>query len=348
MHKSVGVLSDRWYLHREAILRIAGVVMLIVAAAVVIAGAGASPAILLRNLAAPVIGVATVAYLVRRWYWYDEGARWDRLSPESIAIAGALSVVLAVIAGAPASGSPDRASIESAITRAFTTSDPANCAEVYTQKLMDQTHIGNGAVAEADCREDEADPDTSSEADSVSISTLALHEATATATVSVVGGALDRSVITVRLVTDQGEWKLDEMLDVDLDRAAFDAAMAARGREEGLSAEEADCAVAQFHREVRMAELERAAVTGVEPSGPDWGIGCFTTPTLRSMLIEKSREAAEGLPATAVDCLADRLGDLPASRLRAMFDDANQASTEALMRSIMERCLASTQSASPS
>jgi hypothetical protein len=355
----MGLLTDLWYLHREAILRIAGACMLIAAAAVVIATArgavggyevGATAGLVLRTIAVPVVGVGVVGYLVRRWYWYEDEASWRELTPESIAVAGSISLALALFGGWGAAQADDSDLIESAITRTFMESDPALCDEVYTQALIDQMHIGTGVVAQADCREDEAEPNPpGTDPDSVSISGLAIQGGEATATVAVLGGALDQARFRLQLVNDEGNWKLDRLLHVDLDRAAFDRGLADRMRAEGLNAEEVSCAVRQYHEETTLGELEKAVVTGVPTSDPDWDVSCFTVDTLKTKLIEGSREAVRerGFPDDATRCLMDELRGLSARRLRFIYKDPHGDAVQAMIRQLMERCLAAAEASSP-
>ena len=355
----MGLLADLWYLHREAILRIAGVCMLIAAGVVVIAGArgsadgayeaGATAGVVFRNLAVPLVVAAVAGYLVRRWYWYDESASWRELTPESVAIAGALSLALAVIGGGAASESTDSELIETAITRGFMTGDPANCDEVYTLEFVEQTHLGTGVVAMADCREDEAEPNPrGTDPDGVEITGLQINGDRATARVTVLGGALNQAKIELGVVTEEGTWKLDRMRDVDLDRPAYDRAFAAAVRREGMSRDEARCVVDQFHRDFRMAELERSAVSGVQMPDPEWSVGCFATSTLRQQLLDRSREAmgAHDAPAPVVDCLLGELRDLPPARIRAIAEDRD-GEGEAAMRDLTAACLAAAESSSP-
>jgi hypothetical protein len=352
----VGFLADLWYLHREAILRVAGVCLLIAAAFVVIAGApgavaepyelGQTAGVLFRNLAIPLIAVATVAYAIQRWYWYDDDASWGRLSPESVAVAGALSLALAVIGGAPGADRSDRELIEATITRGMTTSDPANCDEIYMQALMDQVNFGTGVVAQADCREDEADDDEGAAADSVAISGLAIDDAQARATALLIGGVLDQTTLRLRLVNEQGTWKLDRLLDVDLDRAAFDAAFTTGLMEQGFSEAEASCAIGKFHQRYKLAEIERSAIRGVPGPDQDWGVSCFETSTLRAKLIEVVRESGREreIPADALDCVDDELRALSPEVIRRVYAEPDSDATKGLMHDITGGCMAASAS----
>ena len=105
----MSLVLDLWYLHRESLLYAAGAALLAAAALLVLVGAS-EPSVtvagdIFRNFALPVIGAAVLTYAVRRWYWLDEDASWRELTPEGVAVAGALSVCMALFLGTPVSGS---------------------------------------------------------------------------------------------------------------------------------------------------------------------------------------------------------------------------------------------------
>ena len=107
----MGVIFDVWDLHRERILQIGGILLCVLAAALVVADGigqdrdsyetGSLLGTVTRNFIVPVLLATLSVYAVRRFYWYEEEASWKQVTPEAWAIAGVLSVVLAVALGAP-------------------------------------------------------------------------------------------------------------------------------------------------------------------------------------------------------------------------------------------------------
>jgi hypothetical protein len=110
MGPAVAAIADLWYIHRESILAGVGVCLLVVAAAAVTTGTDSASTqelatVVLRTLAVPVVLVVAVTYVLGRWYWFDEDASWRELTPEGLAVAGALSVCMAIALGGPAADS---------------------------------------------------------------------------------------------------------------------------------------------------------------------------------------------------------------------------------------------------
>jgi hypothetical protein len=233
----------------------------------------------------------------------------------------ALGAVLVVNLARHDPTADDRAMIEQAITEVFVESDPANCTKFRTQEFVDRMHFGTGNVALADCEKDEADPSEYGP-DSVSITDVGIENDGATAEVAIHGGALDRMAFDIALIEETGSWKLDRIVGVDIDRAALDHASAEAYASEGdMTREEADCYVATYRDAITTRELERSIVTGDEPADPEFPTDCFETETLRSMLIDKTREGGEerGASAAAIACVETTLRSLPSARIRAAF-----------------------------
>jgi hypothetical protein len=106
------MLIDLWHIHRDVLLRVAGVVLLIGSAALIAAqGPGAESGYelgktigtIFRNAVLGLVAGATVIYLVDRFYWRDDSASWTTLTPGAVALGGVAALLLAVAAGPPKS-----------------------------------------------------------------------------------------------------------------------------------------------------------------------------------------------------------------------------------------------------
>lgn len=107
----MGAIIDLWHLHRDRILQGGGILLCVLAVALVLADGigterdGYETGKLLgtatRNVVLAVIVATLGVYAVRRYYWHEDGASWKQITPEASAIAGVLAVILAVALGAP-------------------------------------------------------------------------------------------------------------------------------------------------------------------------------------------------------------------------------------------------------
>jgi hypothetical protein len=150
----------------------------------------------------------------------------------------------------PACGGDDGGSDEDEITDVIETSvtsdDPETCTTLATQEFVEQTTFEVGEAAIAQCEEDARD--TSDDPDSAQVSDVSVDGEDATADVAFVGGPLDGSTVSVALVKDGDDWKLNEITDIpEFDFEAFQAAFTAELSAEGdLPPELADCIVQAF------------------------------------------------------------------------------------------------------
>lgn len=142
-------------------------------------------------------------------------------------------------------GSDDEAQITEAIERSATSGDPAACTDAQTQRFTEQVSGGEtGEAAVTQCEEDAAD----TVADEVEVENLEVDGDAATADVAITGSVFDGQTLSVALVQEGDQWKLDELTGfAEFDRAACEASF----REELASAEEVppqavDCVLKQF------------------------------------------------------------------------------------------------------
>jgi hypothetical protein len=124
-------------------------------------------------------------------------------------------------------GGTDQAQIADAIRTSVTSSDPADCTRLETQRFIEQIHFTTGAQALKACERDA--PDTTDDPDSVDVTDVQVNGASATANVAFHGGGFDGSTLSMALVKGGDQWKLDRITAVPtFDLAAFSKAFTQR------------------------------------------------------------------------------------------------------------------------
>ena len=107
------------------------------------------------------------------------------------------------------SGSDDAtAAIEHAITESATSTDKAKCTEFDTQAFSEQNTHEKGAAAVKAC---EAEADGDNNADSIEVSSVEVDGEKATAEATPSGSTLDGQTLSISLVEEDGQWKLDQI-----------------------------------------------------------------------------------------------------------------------------------------
>lgn len=161
----------------------------------------------------------------------------------------ALLLVLALlpIAGC-GGGDSDEDKVVEVIETSAASTDPADCTALQTQRFNEQATFEKGEAAVENC-EAEAKV-TSDDPDSVKVSEVEVDGERATATVESEGGSFDGQTVSVSLVDENGEWKLDrieEFIEFDQDdfAAGFEES-ATRREEDPLSPREASCVAENF------------------------------------------------------------------------------------------------------
>ena len=106
-------------------------------------------------------------------------------------------------------GGSEQAQVEEVIETSIFNSDPANCRELSTPAFVEQLEHQEGEAAFEACEEDASD--TSNNPDSIDISEVEVDGSTATANVAFTGSAFDGQAVSVVLVKEDGQWKMDEL-----------------------------------------------------------------------------------------------------------------------------------------
>jgi hypothetical protein len=160
-------------------------------------------------------------------------------------------LVLALPLTLAACGGDDSSEDEDAVTEVIETSvkstDPADCTTLQTQQFVEQTTLETGKAAITQCEEDAAD--TTDDPDSVEISNLEVDGSDATADVAFTGGPFDGSTVSVALVKEGDQWKMDEITDIpEFNFESFIQAFEDQAAAEGeLPGEVATCIVDAFN-----------------------------------------------------------------------------------------------------
>ena len=119
--------------------------------------------------------------------------------------------------GCGSGGESDEDKIVKVIETSATSDDPADCRELSTQAFLEQTEWSEGAEAFTDC-EDEAG-DLIGELDSLEVSNIEVKGSKATADVAFQGATYDGQMLSIALVEQSGDWKLNEVVGfADLDQ----------------------------------------------------------------------------------------------------------------------------------
>jgi ABC-type glycerol-3-phosphate transport system substrate-binding protein len=121
------------------------------------------------------------------------------------------AAMLALVFGLAACGGSesDEDKIVETVETSATSTDPADCKELATQKFMEQTESEKGAKAVKSCEEEAEDPE--GDPDSVDVSNVGVDGSEATADAAFSGGNFDGQTLTVALVEEDGDWKLNEV-----------------------------------------------------------------------------------------------------------------------------------------
>lgn len=158
-------------------------------------------------------------------------------------------------------GDSDEDKIVEVIETSATGADPADCKELATQAFLEQTELEQGAAAVESC--EESAEDTSDDPDSVEVSEVEVDGSSASANVAFSGANFDGQTLTVGLVEEDGDWKLDEITGF----AEFDQEQLASSFEEAFESEEdvdprlATC-FAEVIRDLPKGEAEEIVIGG--------------------------------------------------------------------------------------
>lgn len=107
------------------------------------------------------------------------------------------------------SGGDDEAEVKEVIEKSATTTNPADCKKLQTQKFMEQVSEESGEAAVKECEEEAKKKEG---AKSVDTSEVEIDGSSATADVALTGGTLDGQSVEVGLIKDGEQWKMNEVV----------------------------------------------------------------------------------------------------------------------------------------
>lgn len=167
---------------------------------------------------------------------------------------------IALFLAACGGGESDEDKIANVIETAATSTDPADCETLQTQAFTEQTTQSSGSEAVESCEREAEEEEGAEEAEA---SNIEVEGSSASADVALTGGGFGGQVLTVSLVKEGDQWKLDEVAEIK----QFDAAQLAQSFEEQFSESKevnpqlASCIVEVFE-EVSKEEAEELLLSG--------------------------------------------------------------------------------------
>jgi hypothetical protein len=219
------------------------------------------------------------------------------------------------------SGPDDQSEIRDVLEWAFVENDPDQCTSAVTERFRDQSFPGEGDEALSRCIELNTD-DEPAMATRISMADPEIEGDAATASVRVDEGKYVGWTITLGLVKEEDEWRLDSFQGFDLNRKTFDRVVRSGLIEDGYTDAEADCVTAQYRRSFSTAELERLLAEGGDESGSAWVPGialCMDGARIRSLWVAAMREEVEEYPHAVARCAVSVIERQSTVRLRALM-----------------------------
>ncbi len=181
------------------------------------------------------------------------------------------------VAACGGGGSSDEDKITEAIEKAATTSDPSNCTELQTLSFDEQNSTVKGKGAIKACEEEAEEGEE--QAEGAEVSNVSVDGGKATAEVKFEGGPLGSQTVTLALVEEGGNWKLDQVEGfAGYDGKALGEAFEKHFEEEsedseGLNAEQASCIAAGIAKASK-AEAEELFFSGSPAAIEELARGC--------------------------------------------------------------------------
>lgn len=170
-------------------------------------------------------------------------------------------LALAAVALAACGGSSAESKITEVIEGAATSDDPSNCTELQTLHFTEQNTSVSGKAAIKTCEESAKEEEQAEEA---KVSNVSVNGDKATAEVEFIGGSLGSQTLSVALVEEGGNWKLDQIEGfAHYDGKALEESFLKRFEEdsEGLTKKQYTCIVKGIGK-ASTAEAETMFLSG--------------------------------------------------------------------------------------
>ena len=232
-------------------------------------------------------------------------------------------------APAPDSSSDEEAAVRQLVVTAMTTSRPEDCTRLYTQAFLEQITGEVGSEAIEECKDD-SDEDAS--ADSVNFKSLVSTGGGYQAVVDLVGGDMGGSLFTMAINRTTGVWKIDRLVDIDVDMDQQAQAAGDQLREEGFGSADVAC----YEEEVRKADEDAYEQALLEGRGSEYAqtvlgsaVDCMSADALRDQVVKGIRRSVPpDIPGAIVECVVDQLNSMSDSQIRALLKTGHDGARE--------------------
>lgn len=172
-----------------------------------------------------------------------------------------LSLAALAVTACGGSGSSAEDEVTEVIEQAATTKDPSNCTELQTLRFTEQNTGEKGKAAIKSCEESAKEEE---EAEEAKVSNVSVNGEKATAEAEFIGGSLSSQTLSVALVEEDGDWKLDQIEGfANYNGKALEETFLKRFEEspEGLSKQQYTC-IAEGIGKASTAEAETMFLSG--------------------------------------------------------------------------------------
>jgi hypothetical protein len=183
----------------------------------------------------------------------------------------ALAALAVTACGGGGSSAEDE--VTEVIEQAATTKDPSNCTELQTLRFTEQNTGEKGKAAIKSCEESAKEEEQAEEA---KVSNVSVDGEKATAETEFIGGSLGSQTLSVALVEEEGDWKLDQIEGfANYDGKALEETFLKRFEEspEGLTKEQYTC-IAEGIGKASTAEAETMFLSGSSIKIEELAKGC--------------------------------------------------------------------------
>ena len=187
-----------------------------------------------------------------------------------VPVGGALAIVaivVAVVVAASGGGGGNKAEdqVAGVIETSFTTTDPAECRKLYTQRFLERQFGGTGQDAVKACADDTRF--TGDDPNSVDVTDVRVSGDSATSKTAVNGGIFDGQTLVFSSRREDDQWKIDRLTDIkdfDLERFANAFATTSPNFRNPLTPKQADCA-----KKGLVAESPASVKAGILANNPE-------------------------------------------------------------------------------
>jgi hypothetical protein len=183
----------------------------------------------------------------------------------------ALAALAVTACGGGGSSAEDE--VTEVIEQAATTKDPSNCTELQTLRFTEQNTGEKGKAAIKSCEESAKEEEQAEEAN---VSNVSVDGKKATAETEFIGGSLGSQTLSVALVEENGDWKLDQIEGfANYDGKALEEIFLKRFEEspEGLTKQQYTC-IAEGIGKASTAEAETMFLSGSSIKIEELAKGC--------------------------------------------------------------------------